>query len=86
MLSREHNKQIPNLYIDMFSACHTEKRKFDKSDPFTQAFNPITGDSLWLRMLPNHVCMLCRTHAAVLLTDDSSVVKTLPFEGYRFRW
>ena len=27
------------------------------------AFNPITGDGLWLYMLPNYVCMLCSTTA-----------------------
>jgi hypothetical protein len=73
-------KQLPNLHVDMFSACHTEKCKFDKSDPFTRAFNPITGDCLWLCMLSNHVFMLCRTHTAGLLTDGSSVVKTVPSE------
>jgi len=30
----------------MFSKRHTEKS--DKSDPFTRAFNPITGRGLWL--------------------------------------
>jgi len=69
----------------MFSERHTEKCKFDKSDTFTRAFNTVTGDGLWLHMLHNYVCMLCRTHDAVLLRDGSSVVKTFPSEGYRFR-
>jgi hypothetical protein len=57
----------------MFSECHTDKCKFDKSDPFTRAFNPITGGGLWLYMLPNYVCYAVPTpqwfwETAVLLS------------------